>query len=91
MKTVTAEFVVEIIDGDTFKTGDYVRLNNVCAPEKGQPGWTVARDRLAQLILNKTATVETVASDVYGRRVANVWVGSTDVNYSMRQYGYTCS
>jgi micrococcal nuclease len=93
LQTNTATvFVIEIIDGDTFKvrSGESVRLSNVCAPEKGRPGWVEARDRLARLILSKTVTLEVVARDTYGRPVANVWVNSTSVNETMRRYGYRC-
>ena len=93
MVTTVSAYVVEVIDGDTFKTqaGEYVRLANVCAPEKGQTGWVKARDLLAQLVLNRTVTVQVVAHDKYGRAVADVWVGYTHVNAAMRRYGYTCS
>ncbi|OGO50061.1 MAG: hypothetical protein A2148_06070 [Chloroflexi bacterium RBG_16_68_14] len=93
MVTTTSAFVVEVIDGDTFKirSGEHVRLSDVCAPEKGQPGWDAARSRLAQLVLHETVTLQVVATDTYGRLVADVWVGSAHANAAMRRYGYTCS
>ena len=85
------EYVSNVIDGDTFATSsDHrpVRLADVNTPEKGQPGFLDARNILVRLVLNKSVRIETRAHDVYGRRVADVWVDATHVNTAMQQYGW---
>ncbi|MXW63519.1 MAG: thermonuclease family protein [Bacteroidetes bacterium SB0662_bin_6] len=83
------EYVTNVIDGDTFETSSghpRVRLANVNTPERGAPGYAAAKNALTRLVLNKYVTIQTNAHDVYGRRVAHVWVGSTHVNAIMKQY-----
>jgi hypothetical protein len=79
-------------DGDTLKTsaGEWIRLANVCTPEKGRPAWETAKRTLESLVLHKSITVEPAGTS-YGRVVANVRVGNIDVNQTMRNRGYTCS
>ncbi len=79
-----------VIDGDTFTTerGDTIRLANVDAPEKGQRGAPQARKDLVKLISRKPVTIDTVARDKYGRKVANVKVVNKSVNNAMRKKGW---
>ncbi|HUU92046.1 MAG TPA: thermonuclease family protein [Phycisphaerae bacterium] len=81
------EKVKRVIDGDTFVTESRknpVRLANVDAPEKGEPGAATAKRRLEGLIKDKTVSIETVARDSYGRSVATVKVKGISVNRAMR-------
>lgn len=83
------EYVTNVIDGDTFETSSghsRVRLANVDTPERGQPGFEAATNALAHLVLNKNVAIQVGAHDVYGRRVADVWVGNTHVNTVMQRY-----
>ena len=53
------EKVTRVIDGDTFETDrrkNPVRLANVDTPEKGEPGYQKAKDKLSELIMNKEVT-----------------------------------
>jgi len=82
------ERVIEVIDGDTFRTNkrkNPVRLANVDAPEKGRPGSVEAKNKLRQLIEGKEVTIKTVARDKYGRSIANVKIGNKSVNEIMRE------
>jgi len=82
------EKVTRVIDGDTFETASRknpVRLANVDAPEKGQPGAAAATQALRELIEGQTVTIDTVARDSYGRSVAKVKVGRKSVNAGMRR------
>ncbi len=86
---MTNELVTRVIDGDTFDTGSpeaRIRLANVNAPELGSPGGQEAKWALARLIEGKRVRIQTVAHDVYRRRVANVWVGGQSVNAMMQNY-----
>jgi micrococcal nuclease len=78
--------VVSISDGDTFTGLDSqnrqikVRLHGIDAPEKAQPFGSVSRKALGDLIEGKTVEIQQVDKDRYGRVVANVHVGGTNVN-----------
>jgi endonuclease YncB( thermonuclease family) len=81
------EKVTRVIDGDTFKTGSRknpVRLANVDAPEKGQPGFNQAKQALTQIIQGEEVLIDPVARDKYGRSVAKVNVKGRSVNRQMR-------
>jgi len=83
---VTAR-VIKVIDGDTFTvTGDTIRLADVDAPELDEPSGLQAKQRLRDLIEGKDVEYEEQARDVYGRIVAEVWVGNVDVNATMRSF-----
>ena len=81
------ETVTRVIDGDTFETGSRkhpVRLANVDTPERGQPGFAAAKQKLQELIGGEQVTVDTVGRS-YGRAVANVKVGRKSVNTAMKK------
>ncbi len=83
------EKVTKVIDGDTIETGSRkkpVRLANVNAPEKGQPGAAKAKERLEKLIGGEEVRIETIARDKYGRSVARVYKGRESVNKKMREF-----
>ena len=84
------ETVTKVIDGDTFETASRpahsVRLANVDAPEKRQPGYQDAKAHLKELIEGKIVEVEPVAKDVYGRTVAKVRVDGKSVNAEMNKW-----
>ena len=82
--------VREVFDGDSFrvapkwqwkeKSGDGVRLADFNAPEKGETGWQAAKDRLTNLILEKSVELKNVRTiDVYGRLVCDVFIGGNNV------------
>lgn len=82
------EKVTQVIDGDTFETASRknpVRLANVDAPDKGEPGAAKATQALRRLIQGKEVLIDTVARDRFGRSVANVKVGGKSVNKAMRR------
>jgi len=81
------EKVTKVIDGDTFETASRknpVRLANVDAPEKRQPGAAKTTQALRNLIQGEEVSIDTVARDQYGRSVANVKVGRKSVNKAMQ-------
>ena len=77
MKRFYRRKVQKVIDGDTFKirnkvnNSQYVRVTGLHCPEKGQPGYYSAKQRLARQIQGKTVTVIPRARS-YGRVVADV-------------------
>lgn len=80
--------VVAISDGDTLTArcgtpGAHdrikVRIAAIDAPERRQAFGQKARQNLAQLCLKRQATLRPIEEDSYGRTVANVRCGSTDV------------
>ena len=81
--------IVDVIDGDTLKIDKYapsIRLANVHAPEKRLKGYGDAKKYLAHLTSGKRVTITPVATDVYGRTVAEVKVGNKSVNKAMNDY-----
>jgi len=82
------EKVTKIIDGDTFETASRknpVRLANVDAPEKGQPGSAKATEALSKMIEGEEVRIDTVSRDKYGRAVAKVYKGRESVNKKMQK------
>lgn len=82
------EKVTRVIDGDTFKTGSRknpVRLANVNAPEKRQPGYSKAKGLLRDMINDEDVRIQTVSHDKYGRSVAKVYKGKESVNKEMQR------
>ena len=76
--------VVSIADGDTLTVLDAanvqykVRLAGIDAPERRQPYGTVARDRLAGLVMGKPVAVIGGKRDKYGRTLARVEIEGQD-------------
>lgn len=85
--------VVGVSDGDTFtcltalKTQVKVRMGEIDTPESKQPYGTRAKQALSDLIFGKDVTLNVQDRDRYGRTVARVNVGSTDVNAEMVRIG----
>ena len=78
-----------VIDGDTLRCGrERVRIQGVDTPEKGQPGYDAAKERLRQLTEGKRLRIERVAKDRYGRTVGKVTVDGEDVGKRLKQEGY---
>lgn len=81
-------YVEEVYDGDSFRVsgwhlngreGTGVRIADSDAPERGEPGYEEAKRRLTSLILGKHVGLDSKAIDVYGRLVADVYVGGQNV------------
>ena len=82
------EKVIRVIDGDTFETASRkkpVRLANVNAPEKRQPGFNKATKILRKMIGGEVVRIETLGRDKYGRAVARVYKGRESINRKMQQ------
>jgi len=78
-------------DGDTFRTAkqNWIRLSDVCTPDKGELGYEKAKTILENLMSGKEIIYEQVGTS-YNRKVAEVWIGEIHVNAYMRSKGYTC-
>lgn len=86
------EKVIEVIDGDTFKTatGISVRLLGINAPEINDPGGDVAKHMLTWMILGKDVRMQEDITDRddYGRLLRYVFVDDINVNAEMVRFGY---
>lgn len=81
--------VTRVIDGDTFEvsprwnwnnqTGDTVRANGYDAPERGQPGYQEAKEKLERLILNKSVELKNPIKITYGRLLCDVYIGGRNL------------
>ncbi len=85
-ETVQTWRVVSVHDGDCLtaldanSTQHKVRLQGIDAPELRQPFGSKARDRLAELTIGQTVTVETFGRDRYGRTLGRIVIEGQDVN-----------
>ncbi len=86
------EPVVEVIDGDTFRTekGESVRLLGINAPELDDPGGDIAKDVLTFMISNREVQLKKDISDRddYDRLLRYVYVDGICVNAEMVRLGY---
>ena len=86
--------VVAISDGDTLtcltdaKRQLKVRLHAIDAPEKQQAFGQQAKKHLSDLVYNQTVTLNITDTDRYGRTVADIQLGSLNVNQQMVKDGY---
>jgi endonuclease YncB( thermonuclease family) len=91
--------VIVVIDGDTvlFKPDTYhpssraflkVRLAQIDAPESRQPHGEAATQALKALALKRRATLEIVATDVYGRMLGRLAVEAVTVNAELVRSGH---
>lgn len=83
-------FVTKVIDGDTIVIeGDSVRLLGIDADEKGYPCYKPAKQRLEELVLNKTVYLEPDKQDKdkYGRYLRYVFVGKENINLRLVKEG----
>ena len=84
--------VSEVVDGDTFKVkngwkwdekkkkGDTIRPTGYDTPEKGEPGYEEAKQKLKNLILGKTVDIRSAKTvDEWGRLVADVYYNSKNL------------
>lgn len=83
---------VEIIDGDSFwvvAAGRRIeiRLWGVDCPEWTQPYSQEAQQLTSQLLIGKEIVVQAQDTDVYGRTVAQVFVGRLNVNEELVRQG----
>jgi endonuclease YncB( thermonuclease family) len=87
-QTVSPESI-HVHDGDTFYVGaETIRLRGIDTPELGQPLAATATRRLIALLHAGPVTIVPRAEDVYGRTVADVYVGGRDVAQILRAEGY---
>lgn len=79
--------VIEVIDGDTIKinNGDTIRLLHINTPEKSEKCYTEAKERLAELIYNKTIWLERdmQSLDQYDRKLRYIFL-----NYNVNPENY---
>jgi len=86
--------VTKVIDGDTFDVDrniddiSRIRLADIDTPEKGSSGAVNASTALKALIENKNVDTDKVVIDDYGRIVANVYQGGTNINNYMKNQGW---
>lgn len=88
--------VVRVIDGDTItvqrengRSGQYekIRILGIDAPERSQAWGPEAGHELSKLIHSKIVRIEVANTDRYGRTVAKVWLGKSDIGLEMIRRG----
>ena len=92
--SATTCIVVKVSDGDTFSCNKgynniiQVRLADIDAPESGQAYGNQSRKALNKLIYKQMVILKNTTQDKYGRTVATVFSGSTNVNLAMIESGF---
>lgn len=83
--------VTKIIDGDTIvvEGGYHVRLLGIDADEKNYPCYESAKNRLEELVLNKTVVLEKDITDVdqYGRCLRTIFNGTQNIDLQLIKEG----
>jgi endonuclease YncB( thermonuclease family) len=84
--------LLRVTDGDTLRVkvqgvGMDFRLSQIDAPEKSQPYGSEARADLLRLVRGKQVVLVPIDTDRYGRTVADVWIGSRNVNRELVKNG----
>jgi endonuclease YncB( thermonuclease family) len=88
-RQVVAPNMIHVHDGDTFYVrAEAIRVRGIDTPELGQPRAYEATRRLIQLLHAGPVTIVRRAEDVYGRIVADVYVGGRNVADVLRAEGY---
>lgn len=72
------------IDDERFR----IRLHQIDAPERGQPGADAARRALADKVDDRTVRVHVFTVDDYGRLVAGIGLGERDINRELVREGH---
>ena len=90
-KAFTAQ-VEKVVDGDTLEIRsshgkDRIRLWGVDSPEVGQTFGAEAKAHLEAIIAGRRIAVESKTDDRYGRIVAVLYAGETNVNEEMIRRG----
>ena len=87
--------IASCYDGDTCTTttGEKVRLACIDTPElhgkKAEPGPAkAARDYLKSLVVGKEVGIRRITEDGYGRTVAELFLGTTNIQKEMVVVGY---
>lgn len=85
--------VLSVSDGDSFAIRtpndprQRIRIAGIDAPEADQPFGDAARAHLSELLSRTPLRIEAVKTDPFGRLVANVYAGDTDVGLAMVEAG----
>jgi len=82
--------VIEIIDGDTFRTadGEIIRLLCVDTPEKNQKGYDEAVDFLSEKLFYSDIRLEGNKTDKYERSLRWVYVDDVLINKEIIDLGF---
>ena len=90
--------VYNVVDGDTvdvnvdlgFKvyTKQRVRLNGIDTPERGQPGYQEAGNKLRELVLDKEIQLMTYKQSKWGYFLADIYANGDYINSRMIAEGF---
>ena len=88
----TTVTVARVVDGDTIITedGERIRLVGIDTPEKGEPGYDHAKQRLKELVLGKEVSLESDRDDQdkYGRSLRYIHYNNKNINLQLVKEGY---
>lgn len=86
------KIVTKIIDGDTIivEGGETLRLLGMDCDERGKECYGAAKNRIEELLLGKTVTLESDAEDKdqYGRSLRYIFLENQNINSLLVKEGY---
>ncbi len=86
---LVAAGAARVHDGDTFTTlHGKVRLHGVDTPELSEARGPEAQRRLVELLASGPITIVPRLEDIYGRTIADVYVGRRNVAAVLRDEGF---
>jgi micrococcal nuclease len=90
--------VLNVVDGDTIDVSvdlglqiyslQRIRLYGIDTPERGQPGFLEASDRLKYLILDKNVIIKTYKVSKYGQYLGEIMFDEMNINEMMITEGH---
>lgn len=89
---IEEKIVTKIIDGDTviIEGGESLRLLGIDCDERGKPCYSIAKERIEELLLGKTVVLESDSEDKdqYGRILRYIFLENQNINEQLVEEGY---
>lgn len=85
--------VIGVVDGDTVDVLDSdrrqrrIRLANIDAPERGQPGSAQSKRALSDMVFGREVTVQLTDRDRYQRDIGQLTIGGSNISRRMIEQG----
>lgn len=77
-------------DGDTCRTttGERIKLACIDTPERGEYGASGATTAIRNMVVGRTVGIRRLTTDRYGRTVAELYAGNTNVGQQLVKEGF---
>lgn len=82
----TVDLVIDV--GFNLTTKQRIRLLGINTPERGQAGYSEAKEYLTSRLLDKDVIIETYKTDDFGRYLGTIFIDGEDINFVMLEMGF---